>query len=1079
MSTASSAMQALFSQHSQAARLIRLSTTLGASTLLAECVRGEESLGSGFKFDISALSTDAALKLASLIGQPALLQLMTANSRDDLRPFHGHITAVEHVGANGGFARYRLTLAPWTEFARLGRDSRVFQDMTVCDILTAIFGQYEGKGRLAPAWRFNIAESAIYPRRSLTTQYQESNFAFAERLMAEEGLFYFFEHRGDPTSASLGSHTLVIADHKGAFTPNAQAHIRFTESSMVMKEDGIDRWRTEVRQQTGAIELASWDYRTLSHRPVNAAGAGDGQLSSRDALAPYAYETRQQGERLATLCMQGLAARREMHVAAGTVRTLAPGTTFTLHGQPQLDAAADDDARTFVTVRAVHLMHNNLSAELKRDVAEALETSALAKLMEEEGRSSLHAVGKQAGERPLYRNRIDAIRSSTPYRNCMFDTEGRTKFQRPAIKGQQTAIVVGPPGSSIHTDRDHRVKVQFHWQRGAMSHSRLDHPAAASHSGAPADDSAGTWVRVATPLAPIAGANWGSHALPRVGQEVLVDFLEGDIDRPVIIGALYNGAGQPDAQHNGVTQGAGASTGNAPAGFPGRSAAHAHPAVLSGIKTQALNRSQAGTGAYNQLVLDDSAGQARLSLQRHAGAHQGNAELNLGSLRHQTDNARLGAAGFGAELATSAHAALRAGKGMLLAADARPQASGCQMDAREALSLLGSSHALQKALATTAQKHAARLKNEAAPEDLAALMDMADSIAIVDHTDTGAARAGSDGTGTAPAFSDPQMLLSAPAGIAAVTPVSAAITAGKSTSFTAGHDINVVAQAGITHAVAHGISLLTCGKASAAAKPNREAGISLHAATGKVSVQSQEGATGITADKTVTVASVTEGVTVAAMQHVMLTAQGAMLKLEGGNISLHGPGKISFKAGMKELSGPQSASPTLPYLPKAGNAGNFMELNYRWDDMQPMVGAPYEVLFADGTSIVGKLDAKGHARIENVPPGGGVVLYGEDEREPFARHPRGLNAIYGAAPTTHEEADALLAIYLAQEDAYYKDNYFPDEIETMGEDDDGDGSLLDYEFHYDDYRYADEDDAETRNADSTYRERHDKPDGDQ
>jgi uncharacterized protein involved in type VI secretion and phage assembly len=187
----------------------------------------------------------------------------------------------------------------------------------------------------------------------------------------------------------------------------------------------------------------------------------------------------------------------------------------------------------------------------------------------------------------------------------------------------------------VHTDRDHRIKEQFHWQRNAgdsdLSHSRLNRPCPASHTGAPADDRAGTWVRIATPLAPIAGANWGAVAVPRVGSEVLIDFMDGNIDRPVVIGSLYNGKGQVDAQHNQAFYGAGVATGNAPAWFPGESGAHAHPAALSGIKTQAMGASQSGNGAYNQLVFDDSAGQPRVALQSHASQHTGTAELNLGA----------------------------------------------------------------------------------------------------------------------------------------------------------------------------------------------------------------------------------------------------------------------------------------------------------------------------------------------------------------------------------------------------------------------------------------------------------------
>jgi type VI secretion system secreted protein VgrG len=110
--------------------------------------------------------------------------------------------------------------------------------------------------------------------------------------------------------------------------------------------------------------------------------------------------------------------------------------------------------------------------------------------------------------------------------------------------------------------------------------------------------------------------------------------------------------------------------------------------------------------------------------------------------------------------------------------------------------------------------------------------------------------------------------------------------------------------------VKDGISLFTYGKASARDKPNQETGLRLHAASGKVSSQSQSGETRITADKAVTVTSVTKGVSVAAKTHVLLTAQGACLKLEGGDIMLHAPGKVGFKASMKELAGPQSSTAT-------------------------------------------------------------------------------------------------------------------------------------------------------------------------
>ena len=270
---------------------------------------------------------------------------------------------------------------------------------------------------------------------------------------------------------------MVIANHNGSFTPNVQAHVRFTQSSAVMKEDGIDRWRSTLQQRSSGVALGSWDYRSRGTRPADASDAvsGDAELIYRDFPGAYAYQSRGQGRRRAENMMQGLVCTRAVQTGAGTVRTMAPGSTFTLHGQARLDAADNDDARTFVVVRAVHLMHNNLSAELKANVDAHLKPAELSILMGAEAASRLHAVGPGKGERPLYRTRLDVIPASRPYRSDAFDEHGALRCPRPVLSGQQTAIVVGPAGSAIHIDRDHRVKVQFHWQRGAQSHSRLQH----------------------------------------------------------------------------------------------------------------------------------------------------------------------------------------------------------------------------------------------------------------------------------------------------------------------------------------------------------------------------------------------------------------------------------------------------------------------------------------------------------------------------------------------------------------------------------------------------------------------------
>jgi type VI secretion system secreted protein VgrG len=806
----------------------------------------------------------------------------------------------------------------------------------------------------------DVADPSIYPLRSLTTQYQESDLAFIERLLTEEGLFYWFEHTGDATSATLGQHTLVIADHNGAFQAQNRGAmgntIRFSQSGAGIQDDTIDRWRTQARWHTHAVQMSSWDYRTLDVRPIavhtehahsaDSANGADGAWASASAPVPqgtpallsqdtpgaYAYENTAQGQRLAQRQLQALTVPGKTVELAGSVRTLAPGTTFTLSeygGQTE---------QPHTVLRVIHHARNNLGADLQAQ-ANALDAtakpapSALDTLLASAdiGLHASPAQKKPASQADkaggpssdiFYRNAALALPLSVPYRAAGTDAHNGTVGQRihpkPSVQGSQSALVVGVPGHFLTTERDHRIKVQFAWQRGSSSQSRLSHPTGdAGHSGAPAIDdtgaTTGTWVRVATPLAPQAGANWGSVALPRIGQEVLITYLGGDIDRPVVVGALYNGQGVDNAQSNQVTRGGANATGNAPMWFPGSEEAqatspgrggklpgHAHSAVLSGIKTQSMASSQSGTGAYNQLVFDDTPSQARVGLHSHsqgagsgsgAGSspHSGACELNLGALRQQTDNQLLTPTGYGVELKTHHSGAVRAGSGMLLSTHARQgNASGAassQMDAREMVAQLQSAHNRLTTLTESAQAHKAMLpvlqtsEVKAAEQASAKQLEHGTQVWQSTQSGTGADNTGGGGNGggagSAPAPSEPGLGISAPAGVMILTPQSATFNAGATTAIVAGHDINLMAQGNAGHSVKGGISMFAYGKASNPDKPNQETGIKLHAASGKVSSQSQSSRTVITADKSITVASTTDSVMIQAKDHVLLTAQGA------------------------------------------------------------------------------------------------------------------------------------------------------------------------------------------------------------
>lgn len=932
-------------------RLMCLTTSAGEDVLLAETATITEALGpltehSGMRIVLHALSEHAHLPLGSLLGQPVRLDLQTALSRTERRPFHGHITAITRLGANGGFARYRLIVEPWLAFLGHNRDSFVFQQRSVVEIIDAVFARWVGQGALAPAWRWDLADPARYPKRGTTTQYQESDLAFVRRLLAEEGLFCWFEHTADD-SAGFGRHTLVLADHNGAFTDNRQPVFRFTQPGTTLPEDSIDRWHGLRRLESTAIAAGSWDYRSLATRDQRADSSIDNghrlSLEAIDDPGQYAWQDLAHGERMLRAQREALDARSKQFFGQGTVRTAAPGTCFSLTGHAEHDLDPPEACR-FVLTEVIHQARNNLGERIP-----GADGGLKAALQRPPVGPDSSGHSPSADDTPPvehYRNRLRAIRAHIPWRPLMTDGHGQRIHPRPTVHGTLTAVVVGP-GSPTHTDRDARVRVQFAWQRGSRSANRLAHPAgdenlcsgaeqvsaqgsnisrASRSNNAPASDTLGAWLRV---MSPVAGANWGGHWVPRPGQEVLVAFQGGNIDRPVIIGALYNGQGNEDGAGNRIGGATMQASANAPALFAGqKDPAHRHNASLSGLKSQQLSASRSGSGGYNQLIFDDTPGEPRISL----GTTEYASAVHLGHLKQQQDNARLKDRGHGAELATRAAAAVRAGNGLLISADARPGARGAQLDSTEPIRQTEDAHALATALADVAAKQNAALAGDPAARDLPASAALQAAVQVMGATvtagpvaatptsdpGTGGFKAIAGGEGTVPAWSAPRLHYSAPGGIAQLTPASAILVAGKTLSLSAGQDIGLVAQGNHCLAVKDGLVLFTVGKA-AGNKPNQETGIALHAASGKVSVQAQSGQLRAAADKTFTVASTTASVQARAKTHLLATAGGAYLKLEGGNISLHAPGPVKLKASMKNLTGPASASVTGLRFPKGGD----------------------------------------------------------------------------------------------------------------------------------------------------------------
>ena len=682
----------------QHTRLLRLHTPLGPNVLLAERARITEGIGPrqaepAFAIELLALSTNAGIQPTDLIGQPVLLELLTAHSTTELRPFHGHILGFELLGSDGGYARYRLQIGAWLDFLRHRTDAWIFQGQSVVEITEAIFADYAAQGTLQPKWRWDLKDQAVYPQLSTLSQHDETDFDFLQRLWAANGLFCWFEHTGDASdAATLGNHTLVIADHNGAFTANQQGRIRFTQPGAVMKEDSITRWHGKRRIGVTTLNTASFDYRSVANHAasteVDAAHEQPMPLVHTDQPGAYAYETPAEVERLATVYLQSLQAQRKQFDGRATVRTLAPASTFTLLDHAEHDAdllQGGDDAARFVVLGVVHTARNNMSADAKAGLQHLLGHA----LLGGEHAPTKDAAAGNTSTEPLYEARFEAQRASVAVRPALTDGQGTLLHPKPTVWGTQTALVVGLDGP-IHTDRDGRVKVQFHWQRGAGSSHRLSSSGGDSGGdNAPASDASGTWVRVAQDWA---GQNWGGVFVPCLGQEVVVAFLDGDIDRPLIVGQLHNGPHELPW----------------PAGVD---AGTNHPGTISGWHHPHLD----GQGA-NQWVVDDATGQLRMRLASHSSA-TGHSELTLGHLIQQSARGGSGAAQRGQWLGegfyghTEGWAVVRAGEGLLLTTSARPargaSVARTQMDASEAVGQLKAAQQLGDVLAQSARQQGA------------------------------------------------------------------------------------------------------------------------------------------------------------------------------------------------------------------------------------------------------------------------------------------------------------------------------------------------------------------------------------
>lgn len=816
---------------SQDARLIELDCAL-PGVFVPERFEGREAVCEGFRFEVDCLSPSAFVPLAPLLGQPATLRLRRADGGQ--RVWHGLCTQAAELGSDGGLARYRLTLEPWTALLRLRTNGLIFQDQDVLGVLTHVFAEYPHA-----AWRSEVTQPL--QQRAITTQYRESDWEFATRLLAENGLAWRFDHEGGSTGAATRSgqpsdgagHTLVVFD-RDAEVPVAQpASVRFHRTNATETLDAISHFVEQHSLAPDAVAVASWDAQQVE--AVSATGEirdEAGGVASREIyLSDRAgrFGDRSEADRASTLQLEALRVTRSLQSGAGSERGLAPGQAFILLQHPELTG------QQFVPLVVEHTAANNL------------------------GSGIVALLGAPTLEHGSYRNRFITVTQGTPIVPL-----ARIK---PTAPGAQTALVVGLPEAAVTSSRDHKVRIQFTWQRGTQPHrGGLTDTGNSTQGHAPGDDTSGTWVRVAEWLA---GPNWGSHALPRIGSEVLVEFLHADIDQPVVTGQLYNGDVSPPYA-------------------AGIDSSANHIGTLSGLHTQSLD----GNGAQ-QWLMDDAPGQLRQRLHTTLA----DSRVELGYLVDHGNGHRGGLRGQGFDVATLGWGNLRAGQGVLLSTSMRTNATAAQMDTMGAAGQL-------RGAEQTAQALDEALGHHNVPA-LQANEFQADFIRCIDTVADDASSSGRSTDRQAKPFASAALVAASPDVIALTTPRSALAYAG-----------------GYLHLTVQGDTHLAAGQTIAGVSGGhvvvfaQEGPILAIAANGPVSVQAHAGTLELLADQSVLVTATHDRIDVLAKKKIVLQAGQAAITLEGGDITFACPGSFTVKASGNPFLGGASEPASLTALPE-------------------------------------------------------------------------------------------------------------------------------------------------------------------
>jgi type VI secretion system secreted protein VgrG len=448
-------------------RLLAVTSTLGTDVLLLAGFAGREEMSRLFTYDLDLLSENEAIPAKDIVGKP--VGWTVAHMDDEPRAFHGIVKRfVAGARKYRQYRGYRAEVVPWPWFLTRTADCKIFQGKTAPEIIELVFKDFGFSD-------YQLNTSRSYEKRIYCVQYRETAFNFVSRLMEEEGMFYFFLHEE-------GKHTLVIGDRISHYKNCKEATVVYAPGTIT--QNHISSWDHAYEFRSGKWAFTDYNFETPSSKLLATTNTLV-DLPSIDKYELYdypgLYQVKGDGDGDAKLRMEEEECPHNVAQGASQCVTFTPGHKFTLDG-------------------------HDIDVENGEYVITSVEHSA-----------SDSSYGSGGGGSD-YNNTFSCMPSKVVFRPLR-------STRKPFVQGPQTAVVVGPKGEEIYTDKYGRVKVHFHWDRYDKS-----------------DENSSCWIRVSENWA---GNKWGIVFNPRIGQEVVVDFLEGDPDRPLITGRVYNAEQMP------------------------------------------------------------------------------------------------------------------------------------------------------------------------------------------------------------------------------------------------------------------------------------------------------------------------------------------------------------------------------------------------------------------------------------------------------------------------------------------------------------------------------------------------------